>query len=352
MASGKGFWEKGSRGTRQGTGRLGRPLRSGLLFATLSLGLALLTACSPVALAAKAEPTKSPLSTASAVSRLSNQPGRAIVSARGNHFVIDSVVPLKGPNEEVNPLDLMLGALATCGTFVFETAAKEKGIALQGVTVKVEGDFDPRGVAGQKIDPRIQALRVWVDAPGASAPQIETLVEQFRTRCPIYTTLTLAAPVEILTGDQKGSPKIEGLATGTVVSRLSNQPGRAIVTARGNHFVVDSVPGLGGPNEERNPLDLALGALATCGTFVYEAVAREQNIPLQSVVATVEADFDPRGVKGEPVNPRIQALRVHMELGGVSDAQAKKLAKAFQARCPIYTTLTRAAPITIDTVIK
>ena len=95
-----------------------------------------------------------------------------------------------------------------------------------------------------------------------------------------------------------------------------------------------------------------MGALATCGTFVYEAVAREQNIPLQSVVATVEADFDPRGVKGEPVNPRIQALRVHMELGGVSDAQAKTLAEAFQARCPIYTTLTRAAPIAIDTVIK
>jgi hypothetical protein len=40
--------------------------------------------------------------------------------------------------------------------------------------------------------------------------------------------------------------------------------------------VIASVPALEDPNEERNPLDLMLGALATCGSFVYERVAQEQ----------------------------------------------------------------------------
>jgi len=59
-------------------------------------------------------------------------------------------------------------------------------------------------------------------------------------------------------------------------------------TARGNHSVVDCVPPLSGPNEERNPLDLALGAHATCGTFLYEAAAKEMDMPLTDVAATVE----------------------------------------------------------------
>jgi hypothetical protein len=40
------------------------------------------------------------------------------------------------------------------------------------------------------------------------------------------------------------------------------------------HVVIASVPPLEGPNEERNPPDLMLGA-ATCGSFLYERVAQE-----------------------------------------------------------------------------
>lgn len=329
-------------------------LVAGLLFVLV------LAACQPMVLPtpaaapqeAEAQSEAPSLATASAVSRLSNQPGRAIVTARGNHFVVDSVPPLGGPNEEINPLDLMLGAQATCATFVYETAAQEMDIPLKSIAATVEGDFDPRGVGGAPVNPRIQAMRVHMDMAGPTAEEAEKLADAFRTRCPIYTTLSRAAPIEISTGEKQEAAVAEGLATASVVSKLSNQPGRAIVTARGNHFVVDSVPPLGGPNEERNPLDLALGALATCGTFIYETAAQEMDIPLESVAATVESDFDPRGVAGAPVDPRIQALRVQMALEGPDQAEAEKLAEAFQNRCPIYTTLTRAAPIEIENVTK
>jgi uncharacterized OsmC-like protein len=109
---------------------------------------------------------------------------------------------------------------------------------------------------------------------------------------------------------------------------------------------------LAGPNEERNPLDLALGALATCGTFIYETAAQEMGIELTDIAATVEGEFDARGVKDGSVNPRIQKFHVKMELSGATAEEAEQLAEQFQARCPIYTTLSRSAPIEIENVTE
>jgi putative redox protein len=307
-----------------------------------------LSACQPI----QPPPPGPQLATARVSAQLSNQPGRAIVSARGNHFVVDSVPPLEGPNEEVNPLDMLLGALATCGIFVAERAAQEQELPLMGATARVEGDLDPRGVAGEPVDPRIQAMRVYLDLDGVNEEETAVLVEQFLARCPIYTTLSQAAPIEVITGDEVATAPAEGLSTASVTAMLSNQPGRAIVTARGNHFVIDSVPPLQGPNEERNPLDLMLGALATCGGFVFERVAHELNIPLTSLTALVEGDFDPRGVAGQPVSPSIQAIRINLQLQGVDEAQAAMMTEQFQHRCPIYTTLERATPIEVTTTIS
>ena len=142
------------------------------------------------------------------------------------------------------------------------------------------------------------------------------------------------------------------LVTASVTSRLSGQPGRAIVTARGHHFVVDSPPPLGGPNEEVNPIDVLLSALATCGTFVCETAALEMDIPLDAVAVTAAGDFDPRGVCGEPVDPRVQEFRVRLGLSGPTAEQAEALAQAFRTRCPVYTTLLRAAPIELEVAVE
>jgi len=137
------------------------------------------------------------LTTASATSRLTNQVGRAIVTARGNHFVVDSPSALGGPNEERNPLDLMLGALATCATFICETAAQERGIALDAIAVTAAGDLDGRGLCNGDINPRMQAFRVRIALSGPTEAEAQALVEAFQTRCPVYTTFSRAAPVEV-----------------------------------------------------------------------------------------------------------------------------------------------------------
>ena len=99
-----------------------------------------------------------------------------------------------------------------------------------------------------------------------------------------------------------------------------------------------------------NPVEALLGALAACGTFVCETVARELGLPLKGVTVTVAGDFDPRGVCGEPFDPRLQAIRVRLGLQGPDAAGREALADAFRRRCPVYTTLSRATELSLEIV--
>ena len=138
------------------------------------------------------------LATASASCRLSNEPGRALLTIRGQHVVTDSPPPLGGPNEAPNPVELLLSALAGCAVFVCERAAQEMGFELRAISVTAAGEFDPRGVCGEPFDPRFQSFKVRLALEGPDAAQSELLLQAFKTRCPVYTTLSRAAPVEIV----------------------------------------------------------------------------------------------------------------------------------------------------------
>jgi uncharacterized OsmC-like protein len=149
------------------------------------------------------------------------------------------------------------------------------------------------------------------------------------------------------------SPLIsQDLITIKINSELSQSNGRSIVNARNHFLIVDSPPPLGGPNEEINPIEMLLSALGSCGVLVSDKVARELDIPLKNASATVEGILDPRGVKGEDINPRIQEFKIKLTLTGVSKKQANKLADAIKKRCPVYTTLERSAPIELEVELK
>ena len=286
-----------------------------------------------------------PLATGSAVTELSNQFGRTIVTARGNTFLVDSAPPLGHPSEEMNPVEAMLASLATCGLFVYETAAQEMDIPLNGVAMTVQGDFDVRGLSGAaEVDPYVQEFRAHLTLDGPNPEQADALFEQWSLRCPIYTTLVQAAPIVVTVNDEEmGGKSAEGLGTATISASLSNQPGRAIVNVRNNYLIVDSVPPLGGPNLEVNPMDLLLAAQGSCGAVIMERAAIDNDIELGGVIGTVSVDFDARGLVDGSVDPSIQAMRVHWEIDTENDADAHFLIDQWLARCPIYNTLSRAA---------
>lgn len=141
-----------------------------------------------------------PLVTASSFCRLSNEPGRALLTIRGQHLVADSPPALGGPNEAPNPVEVLLSALASCAVFICERAASEMGIALVSVSATAAGDFDPRGVCGEGIDPGFQAFRVRLSLDGPDAGQREALLQAFKSRCPVYATLSQSATVDVTLG--------------------------------------------------------------------------------------------------------------------------------------------------------
>ena len=144
----------------------------------------------------------------------------------------------------------------------------------------------------------------------------------------------------------------QDLVTIKIDADLSEFDGRSIVNARNHYLIIDSPPPLGGPNEEVNPIEILLSALGSCGVLVSDKVAKELDIPLKDASATVEGKLDPRGVKGEDVNPRIQEFNIKLTLTGVSPEEANKLTDAIKKRCPVYTTLERSAPINLEVELK
>ncbi|UCC53181.1 MAG: OsmC family protein [Anaerolineaceae bacterium] len=111
--------------------------------------------------------------------------GGANVTANGTTFVMDSVPPLDGPNEELNPLDMMLGGLAACSAFTYGQAAPEAGVA-----ITIEGDFDPSGV--RVLDgpnPRIQNIRVLLQADQYDEQVAKQVEAEIKDQCHLYQML-------------------------------------------------------------------------------------------------------------------------------------------------------------------
>ena len=138
------------------------------------------------------------------------------------------------------------------------------------------------------------------------------------------------------------------LASAAVTTQLLGLRGRTIINSKEHHLVVDSPLYLGGPNEEINPIDLLLSSLASHALFTIEKCAQQNRIPLDDLKISVSADYDPRGVLGEPVDAGLQTLNVQMVMSGPSDAQLDELTQAFTTRCLIYVTLAKAVKIDLD----
>ncbi len=135
------------------------------------------------------------------------------------------------------------------------------------------------------------------------------------------------------------------LAQATVVAQLVGLKGRAILTAKNHHLVVDSPLTLGGPNEELNPVDMLFGALATHVIFVCERAAQENGCTLSGVVARVSGAFDPHTGQDPAAVPYLQSLSLDVRLTGPTETQAAIFTEAIRSRCLMYTTLNRAVPI-------
>ena len=119
--------------------------------------------------------------------------GRAIYEAQAHPGV-------GGPGTGACSGDLLLGALAACAQLTCQLVATAMGLDARRIEVVVEGDLDLRGTLG--IDREVSAgfdairLRFEIDAPGASAEDIDGLMARTERYCTVLQTLRRPPAIE------------------------------------------------------------------------------------------------------------------------------------------------------------
>ena len=120
----------------------------------------------------------------------------------GKYFELDADEPpvLLGEDKGPNPVEYLLTALAACVTTSIVYHAAAKGITLNAVESRVEGDIDLHGFLGLREDVRrgFQQIRMMfkIDADVPEA-ELEALLKLGPTFSPVYDSITKGVPVMV-----------------------------------------------------------------------------------------------------------------------------------------------------------
>ena len=107
--------------------------------------------------------------------------------------------------------------------------------------------------------------------------------------------------------------------------------GRVLVSARDQHLIVDGPVQNGCPGEAITPAELFLSGVAACGVELIQVLAKQQDVPLRSVAARIEATQDPTAPVRSDVN-LFNTVRISLDLGGVTHEQGQDLVERFKRR--------------------
>src|SRR5947208_14639218 len=97
--------------------------------------------------------------------------------------------------------DLLLGALAACAQITCQMVAMAMEIPTERIEVKVEGDLDLRGTLGISKEVPVGfehiRLRFEIDAPEATAEQLQGLREKAEQYCVVMQTLLHPPAIQV-----------------------------------------------------------------------------------------------------------------------------------------------------------
>ena len=121
-------------------------------------------------------------------------------TSRTEPFIYDNDEPpvLLGANKGANPAEVLLHGLLGCMTTAMVLLAAARGIEIEGVTSKVEGDIDIKGFLGlNSSGPKgFKQIRVTFDIKGADEAQKQELLALAK-QSPLYNSLMNPTDVQV-----------------------------------------------------------------------------------------------------------------------------------------------------------
>lgn len=130
----------------------------------------------------------------------SENPTKTVVETRNFKMVIDEPKNLGGTDEGLNPVEVVLGALAGCLNVVGHLVAREMKIKINGIQIDIDGDLDPSKFVGKSTNERTGYKEIRVGLKVDSDADEDTLgrwIEQVEERCPVTDNLKNATPIKI-----------------------------------------------------------------------------------------------------------------------------------------------------------
>jgi len=125
---------------------------------------------------------------------------RLAVQARQFSIVVDEPPVLGGNDIGANPVEYLLAGYAGCVNVVAHLVARELGIKLDKLTVKVDGNLNPERFLGKSDNERAgfkQINLILQPETQATPEQLIQWVREIENRCPINDNLQNSTPVSL-----------------------------------------------------------------------------------------------------------------------------------------------------------
>jgi uncharacterized OsmC-like protein len=107
--------------------------------------------------------------------------GRVLTSAGVHHLVVDGPMQNGCPGEAITPAELFLGGVAACGAELIQVIAREDGVPLESVDVRITGTVD-RARQKRSDVTTFTAVHIEVVLGGTDDGKAAALVEGFKRR--------------------------------------------------------------------------------------------------------------------------------------------------------------------------
>jgi uncharacterized OsmC-like protein len=124
------------------------------------------------------------------------------VSTGAHTFKVDEPEVLGGADVAANPVQYALASLGSCQAITYRIWAEQLGIALDSVTVRVEGDLNLRGFFGvdDTVRPGFTGVRIEVSVKGPeTAERYQELATAVDKHCPVLDLFQNPVPVTRVT---------------------------------------------------------------------------------------------------------------------------------------------------------
>lgn len=131
----------------------------------------------------------------------SETPSRAKIKAGKFEMIIDEPTPMGGSDMGPTPIQVLLMSLAGCLNVTGHEVAKQRGMKLNGLKIKIEGTMNPCTFMGCSYDERagFQQINVLMDADfeNATDEEIKSWIKETEMRCPVTDNIKDSTKIEV-----------------------------------------------------------------------------------------------------------------------------------------------------------